>query len=113
MTSQPLFATRQRTDDSLARHDETWIDFLDRVDDVVFERIRVLLNEWFVEFAPDKAVRLREDFFSGTPRKATFSCLAMISKSRLAGGSSVRRLETAVRAGSMKTARTSGKGKTR
>jgi hypothetical protein len=64
MTSQPLFARRQRADDSYARHDETVFDFLDRVDDIVFERIRVLMNEWFHEVPADKAVRLREDFSS-------------------------------------------------
>jgi hypothetical protein len=60
-----LFDARRRLDNSYSRHDETWFDFLDRVDDVVFDRIRTLLNAWFDEVPPDKAARLREEFRSG------------------------------------------------
>lgn len=61
----PLFDSRPRDDNSYSRHDETWFDFLDRVDDVVFGRIRVALNEWFAELPWDKAQRLRAEFRSG------------------------------------------------
>jgi hypothetical protein len=69
----PVFPAGQRTDDSYARHDETTFDFLSRVDDVVFDRIRVLMNERFDDIPADKAARLREDFLSG--RDALRGCV--------------------------------------
>jgi hypothetical protein len=64
MMLRPLFADRSRLDNSTSRHDETWFEFLDRVDDVVFGRVRMVLNAWFDELPPNKAVRLRQEFRS-------------------------------------------------
>jgi hypothetical protein len=64
-TAVLLFAHQPRVDSSFSRHDETWFAFLDRVDDVVFDRIRILLNEWFSELPTSKASRIRDDFTSG------------------------------------------------
>jgi hypothetical protein len=53
-----------RKDASTKRHDESSFEFLDRVDDVVFHRVRVLLNEWFSHWPAERAESLRQRFKS-------------------------------------------------
>jgi hypothetical protein len=48
--SRQLFEDRHRTDGSKKRHDENSFAFLDRVSDIVFGRVRALLNEWFARW---------------------------------------------------------------
>jgi hypothetical protein len=55
----PLFEDRVRTDHAIKRHDESSFAFLDRVDDVVFARVRALLNAWFAHWPIDGAEQLR------------------------------------------------------
>lgn len=59
-----LFDDKRRTDGSRGRHDESTFAFLDRVDDVVFGRVRVLLNQWFSHWPAEHADGLRRRFGS-------------------------------------------------
>ena len=55
----PLFADKARTDPGIQRAAESTYRFLDRINDPVFERVRVLLNTWiarFEEMQPPAAV---------------------------------------------------------
>jgi hypothetical protein len=59
-----LFRDHVRTDPSPSRHGEPTYEFLDRVDDPVFDRIRRLLDAWLAEFPadhrPDLGARLAD-----------------------------------------------------
>lgn len=73
-----LFGEWQRTDRSYARPDESWFDFLDRVDDLVFDRVRRLIDEWYSELPPDKAANLRDNFVSGREEQVEAAFLELL-----------------------------------
>src|SRR5260221_12721707 len=77
MPVPPLFERQLRNDSSYSRHDETWFAFLDRVDDVVFDRIREELNRWFAELPTEKGERLRSEFQSGRDEQVEAALLEL------------------------------------
>jgi len=62
-----LFSATERVDPSPCRYGEDSYSFLDRVDQVFWERIRVELESWFSEFPPEEAGDLRARFKSKDP----------------------------------------------
>jgi hypothetical protein len=59
--SLPLFPQRERTDRDPARAAETTYQFLQRVDDPVFERVRNLFNAWIKRFAAGQTDQATND----------------------------------------------------
>lgn len=65
-----LFDTIIRTDPHHARSDESLYAFLDRVDTPFWERVRVLLNDWFSRLPESEQRDIRGRFQSKTQRQA-------------------------------------------
>jgi hypothetical protein len=62
----PLFANTKRADRATRRSGEDWFTFLERVGpDLVFERIRVLIDEWFEELPATEQAAFRPRLLSG------------------------------------------------
>jgi hypothetical protein len=65
MSKPMLFSSRDRTDPSPSREGEARFEFLDRVAGPFWDRLRSVIESWFVEYPPaqsfDLAQRLRAD----------------------------------------------------
>lgn len=61
----PLFQERVRADPSYAGDEEPTWTFLDRVDDLGFDRVRRAINAWFARYPSTKAADLRGRLTSG------------------------------------------------
>lgn len=65
MVGVTLFSPITRTDPSPSHYGEDSFSFLDRVDQKLWERIRVELERWFAEYPADEAADLKARFRQG------------------------------------------------